>query len=1182
MISRGDDKEMTNPITPVFLAYRCIDGEKYARLVYEELNGVNFDGFSLEIFCDLFTPASDDFTKYNIPALMRAKSLVLIVTPGAMAPASENDWLFKEIDWWIANRPGVAPIVLNSVPAAGDRFFPAPIKNLWPNLNWLPIYLEKNPNNKVDVFLRLVNSVNSELPQWAESELDRQQKLLISERRQRQKLRLYLIVSLIALLVVAVLGSITFVQQTKLKDAEYRERTAKEEALEMLDVAQEGLARGLVEEGQRILESDPAKALRLAELASSLTTSIDPGSLFRSAMVEHPVWSRIGPLGMDGSDRAMFPKAPNQSDIFALNKDMSTLVLAAKPSSIKRSVSSWLLSALDDYVPAAEIVAKPPMYDWDRMFRIELELRAVPSGRSIDKITLRDKEWFVAPEPSATELFVTRIDGENKDDGWNARIYKLSHNGFSDPLLDLTEVHDIAFSDGTWPCFVLFSDGTLKQYISPTNQRILGKWPSLRVSAHPKGSAVVLSKSDGFIWIGLNESTPTVANMPWQPMTQKGVEMATAIKWGPKSHHVLVYRLKGELFRGKPSLATSLIAYNMESKSSRELSTEPIEANAFTRLVFEVGGDGSRIVTTTFESSTTAGKFIEKPGGLPLVLTLKWLADDDEQVVDSRRLPDSVLRGDQKSATKVSFRSAAVSPNGKYVVVGSDMRTTSGTGAGTGVVDSWDLSPLDYEGSSTTEARRLHFGDSTVQRIAYSSDGSRVAVWDHEGTTHFFRVAIQSHGPFDTHRLPVADVKRLAPSVRTIDFQGRYWFVDFGGGDRQILDLWENGSNGIGKALEGVPLDTFSIDEIGVVVVTESEIRMLKGKMEEKKALEEPGISASVGPQVTAVLGSESLTLYNSSTLDVLSVINIGKLDSEFRTSLPDLVDAHFENRSKRSIHRWYRTENGFDILHDIGDGQVALCRLSGEGNGLFQVDCSELMNLDTKREWHSIRRSSDGNHVVVLSGDNDPDTTADLQYFSLDSDQEVYDLEPPTSGWPAQLMEVLDVKEVVPGELVVLFRYVNLGETNIETLEEVSPFFQGFSIGIFRESGGPSKWHDFGNPKYRSPDFIAADWEEPVEKTLILAKNSDKVLLLQLPGGKEVFSEQIATDLLGVPPPLRRIHDSSWEIYDRSIYHKTIQFLLMGGGRLSEVTSIRMPLEREQEVAKLVAHRQRLRQEVD
>ena len=63
---------------PVFLAYRRADGERYARLAHANLNGKSFRAGEgspprrLDVFCDLFTPPTEDFTQYNTPALQRA------------------------------------------------------------------------------------------------------------------------------------------------------------------------------------------------------------------------------------------------------------------------------------------------------------------------------------------------------------------------------------------------------------------------------------------------------------------------------------------------------------------------------------------------------------------------------------------------------------------------------------------------------------------------------------------------------------------------------------------------------------------------------------------------------------------------------------------------------------------------------------------------------------------------------------------------------------------------------------------------------------------------------------------------------------------------------------------------------------------------------------------------------
>ena len=729
----------------------------------------------------------------------------MIVTPGAATRTGDGDWLYKEIDWWLANRPGVAPIVLNTVPSDNERWFPEPVHAMWRNLNWLPLSDDPQKNQMENVFDRVTDGVGGRMPAWLRSELER-------ERHRRTIIKRYLFAAVVFGVVAAILAGITWFEYQNARKAATAERTAKEDAktkealavqnaeqakqaelaaMHFLGIATTGMTDAITEEGLRRIDDSPAEAVRLAELASPLTDSPRIGELFRSAAIAHPVWCRIGFEDASSDKQEFIPDPPRVSDPFATDKRLSLILGPVDGFSYPphKVADSLFGNVLQDFGSATSVGAEVPSLDWKRTAKSVLALREVPSGKVVASLPLLKEEWLMAPDPSATRLVCTRV-GEK--DSWQGRVFELTAAGLSTPALTFRDGRDVAFTDGDWPCFILSANGTVSQYLSPQNSRVLGKWPeAIRVYAHPSGNAIVLSTTTGLTWIGLHEAAPTTVQIPWpgSHLTAEGVRQACTIRWGPQPHHVLVYRLDAKAGE-KPKahqLLTTLSAINVKTGRVQSLAEYPIRANALTRLICETDNSGRRVAITSFEQST-AEKIIETPGSTVQVMTLSWRpegtvppADAAKAVVDVHVRPGGLLRGERLPATKVSVRAISMSPNGKFLVVASDRRTSSGTGFGIGLVEDWRLDSLDEQSSSAPEARKLHIGPMAVLRIAYSRDGSRVAFWDHQGTSHVFRVAVDPSGSFDTHRLPPDLVRRLSPETQAYGPRGQYILADYGG-----------------------------------------------------------------------------------------------------------------------------------------------------------------------------------------------------------------------------------------------------------------------------------------------------------------------------------------------------------------------------------------------------------------
>jgi tetratricopeptide (TPR) repeat protein len=116
---------------PVFICYRQSDGKRYARWIYSTLEeSLKGCGDGTPVYFDQAAPATSDWTAVHLPALEQACCLVVIATPGLCADLGGDDWVQKELDWWLKHRKA-APILIDAF-GEGDRWIPRKIKSRWP------------------------------------------------------------------------------------------------------------------------------------------------------------------------------------------------------------------------------------------------------------------------------------------------------------------------------------------------------------------------------------------------------------------------------------------------------------------------------------------------------------------------------------------------------------------------------------------------------------------------------------------------------------------------------------------------------------------------------------------------------------------------------------------------------------------------------------------------------------------------------------------------------------------------------------------------------------------------------------------------------------------------------------------------------------------------------------------
>lgn len=158
----------------VFLCYRRADGDEVAEALFDLLDGQVLPGVpkgctsapTIRVFYDKNAPPVPDWHAYHGPRLVESRHIIYVATPGAANARADRpvDWVRDEITWWIKNKPGSTPFVINPL-SEGDPWVPPEIQQTWPRLN------------RIDFRLHLWN--NSFKPEVCEQLKDRARRRIL-------------------------------------------------------------------------------------------------------------------------------------------------------------------------------------------------------------------------------------------------------------------------------------------------------------------------------------------------------------------------------------------------------------------------------------------------------------------------------------------------------------------------------------------------------------------------------------------------------------------------------------------------------------------------------------------------------------------------------------------------------------------------------------------------------------------------------------------------------------------------------------------------------------------------------------------------------------------------------------------------------------------------------------------
>ncbi len=138
-----DDSAQNTDRWPIFICYRQADGQATAKRIFSILNdaivpvaGVGAAGEGppppkLDVYLDQAAPGVSDWTDVHEQFLKRARAMILICTPGAKLNEGPDDWVHKELLWWLQSRD-MAPILVDPL-GQELRYVPDAIAKRWPN-----------------------------------------------------------------------------------------------------------------------------------------------------------------------------------------------------------------------------------------------------------------------------------------------------------------------------------------------------------------------------------------------------------------------------------------------------------------------------------------------------------------------------------------------------------------------------------------------------------------------------------------------------------------------------------------------------------------------------------------------------------------------------------------------------------------------------------------------------------------------------------------------------------------------------------------------------------------------------------------------------------------------------------------------------------------------------------------
>ena len=981
-----------------------------------------------------------------------------------------------------------------------------------------------------------------------------EQRLIIASRNQKRRNQAvrYSIYSGGSIAVLAICIS-TFIAWSQFRSA----NNARNELQIAYSESVDELVNSTIELGFSNLRTDPSLSLKLALSAIGFPNSDRAPDLLRSAVVRLPMWANLKPDNWKLDTTGLIPEYRHPTGPFLFNKNISRAIMIEK-NRINLSLNA----------PGRTLV-----------------LKDIPSGEAIDKITLNDDQVLYNKGPLTSGIAVIRNIGQAAA---SAKVYLLDHSGFDNVAWSTNDLVDISTSQYGWPAYTIDSTGNINRLsydegTKTTNDEHLLTWRGAEwIISNRDGSAILIIRDRELKWINFDEKGVIIDSSTLKfehsldLFAQGGLGAYSKFEWGPQNHQIYMLRtLEGD----NRKRVVELFAIDLETKGMSLLNSyaggvsrkdivsafssfiasfdeelTSIDADLVDGAPFFLTADATGNKVAVTRPDDRYGTFVE-------ILNLTW---NDDGSISQRRHHGDQLVGRRTPGKRLSVTSAAISPSGNYTAVGSFLKDEDVEGTsleGVGIAEHWGTFALD-SGRSVPNVRELiaepistdleeslsnEAGMPTIVGMAYSVDGTRLALCHGDGSIKIFRV---SSNPSYSHVPSDWEARLSEPRIELHGPLNRFAMIEFGDGEFEFHDL---------KMGETIDLSFMSDEErvlgfywskkrSSLLVTTNKALYELEGGMfVQRQRFSDEIISVRFGE-----VASYFLTANKANFMKTISLTNIGSLEANaqnvvFFEGLKRGADQ--ADSSARSLIEWVESGNQLRTTFD-SDGEIHLWTLNIESeDGTLEISRSNRVIPYVESSWNSDRKLYLSGQIWRSVGSYQDDWSDVIFYDLATMDVSTF-FEKPTIGWPKTTYEIEHVHETEL-QTTVIFRY---------SPEEYQT--NNFVVGVWERSTGKLKKYfslgqadrDYG----RNLTYTGID--DTGELAFVGFEVQGMIELYELNEGTKIYKFELKSDT-NLIPHLTVNNSGHFEVSNLSYFRKLERDLSARGVEYWQgVTTTRIP----------------------
>lgn len=892
--------------------------------------------------------------------------------------------------------------------------------------------------------------------------------------------------------------------QTLAAAAETRAEAARRLAGEQELLARRFSARNLLSAASLQMDTDPAAALRLAEAATRIEPDIDVRDVVVEAAVSSPAWNRF----------PAFPSAEYRGELTPSSSD---------------EVTAFAGDAL------LQTIAHIDSGDEEKLL-----VTNVDSGMVIRSLMLKPSERVDNQRPFARDLLVLRR-------GEEVRVFDFaelaSPTEAPHPAID-TVARAFDCAGGRWPCAALMPDGKLVlSYRSGavTHSMELGNFPQAdRISIHPSGDAIAVLSKGALTWIGKGGSWPDaqIQTMAFQSYGDYPLKSDPLpwLRWGPRPDSLLVVEpiVKARSAGSDTSWPEQVQLWAVRAATGQRqlIKKWDLHVTGLGDPIFETDAVARRIAL----SGSTEGGTSQLQ-----LLTLSWKEANTSTVVDVAEPDEGALRGSTTSEKQYLFQTAALSPNGIFVVAGADTRGLSGTQFGFGVVESWNLDPLDEDSSARPESRSIPIrGKRHARQIAYAQNGRRIAILDNGGTISIFKVREAPASVFNSDlRMDEEILTHLAPKTFRVDARSSAWLSIFGDEDRRIYDLSSGAEIDVGSKFEcGRALAAERIGDAFIIASVTCAAKLDGGKISLRQDLPRPARAARINHDLISINTGEEARFLRSADF---SPLGAAQFSDNPALKAPLSYSGSESSNPNNAV---------FSPMLEPGEDHISVLSL-GDGN-LLEKWSAPISPTNTairfeKRwtqqlpasGWTSARDIPKANLTLILLGSNSPASTPTLYQIRR------------SDGAIASQFIMPQIEEKI-------FEVAAAGALDANNIYVVFRLATGGLIsGIWPLGGGvPSQWNPIQvQARYLSGSDILGVQSHEDDRLLLVRPETNKQIVraYSLHTGEAVWEGKFDDSL---PAPMLRRTTTGWEVANSIFHDKFAARIRSGGGSIYDLVT--------------------------